>query len=142
MDQSFSRFDNIHGLDNIQAPVGSVAYYQAKKIAVDALRNMQKLRVETAELISVADAISLYCDSLTQISDKVQTIPSRVASLIVANIRKSVEKWKIQPDNLESEIFRLITLQCKEVLTEISKKISGAEETTQDFIDDAIRGKR
>lgn len=142
IDPSFSRFDNIPDIDNIQAPEGSVAYYQAKKIAIDALRNLNKLKLETAQLIIVADAISLYCDSLTQVSDMVQTIPSRISSLIVAQIRKSVEKWKLPPDNLESEVFRMITLQCKDVLNEIAKKIENSDSMTQDFIDETVTGKK
>lgn len=89
IDPSFSRFDSIPDIDNIQAPVGSVAYYQAKKIAIDALRNLNKLKIETGQLISVPDAISLYGEILTKMSDVVQTIPSRISSLIVANIKKA-----------------------------------------------------
>lgn len=138
IDPSFSRFDSIPDIDNIQAPVGSVAYYQAKKIAIDALRNLNKLKIETGQLISVPDAISLYGEILTKMSDVVQTIPSRISSLIVANIKKSVEKWRTPPENLEAEIFRLLTIQVKNILADLSKKLSEAEETTQDFIDETV----
>jgi len=139
IDPSTSRFDDIPEIDGIQAPVGSVAYYQAKKLAVDALRNLYKLKLETAQLISVPDATALYCDVLTQISDSVQTIPSKLSNTIVAEIRRSVEKWRIEPDNLEAEIFRLMTLQCKEILTDLSHKITDAPRMTKDFINDNIR---
>lgn len=142
IDPSFSRFDNIPDIDNIQAPEGSVAYYQAKKIAIDALRNLNKLKVETAQLISVPDAITLYCDALTQLSDTVQTIPSRMSSIIVANIRKSVKEWNTPPENLESEIFRLLTLQCKNILSEIAKKMENSQTMTKDFIDATVAGKK
>lgn len=142
IDPSFSRFDSIPDIDNIQAPEGSVAYYQAKKIAIDALRNLNKLKVETAQLISVPDAITLYCDALTQLSDVVQAIPARVSSLIVANLRKSVSEWRTPPENLESEIFRIITLQCKNILTDIANKFSNVQEETGKYIDETITGKK
>lgn len=142
IDPSFSRFDSIPDIDNIQAPEGSVAYYQAKKIAIDALRNLNKLKVETAQLISVPDAITLYCDALTQLSEVVQAIPARVSSLIVANLRKSVSEWRTPPENLESEIFRIITLQCKNILTDIANKFSNVQEETGKYIDETITGKK
>lgn len=138
IDPSFSRFENIPDIDNIQAPEGSVAYYQAKKIAVDALRNLNKLKLETAQLISVPDAIGLYCEVLTKLSDAVQTIPSRISSIIVANIRKSVQEWKTPPENLESEIFRITTIQCKNILADIAKDQLSASEDTKNYIDDTI----
>lgn len=134
IDPSTSRFDDIPDIDGIQAPEGSVAYFQAKKLAVDALRNLNKLKQETAQLISVPDAITLYCDALSQMSDSVQTIPSRLTNVIVANIRKSVDTWRTPPENLESEVFRLLTLQCKEILNEIADRVRKAPETTKDFI--------
>ena len=142
IDPSFSRFDNIPDIDNIKAPKGSVAYYQAKKIAVDALRNLNKLRQETAQLITVPDAITLYGEVLTKLSDAVQTIPARVSSIIVANIRKSVREWKSPPENLENEIFRLITIQCKSILSEIAQKRDSASSMTEDFIDENIANKK
>ncbi len=141
IDPSFSRFDDIPEIDGIQAPVGSVAYFQAKKLGVDAMRNLIKLKQETAQLIAVPDAIALYSDTLTQVSDSVQTIPARLTNLIVGNIRKSVEKWRIPPDNLEAEIYRLLTLQCKEILNDVALKISKATEITQDFIEENVTGK-
>ena len=142
IDPSVSRFDDIPDIDGIQAPEGSVAYFQAKKLAVDALRNLNKLKLETAQLISVSDAITLFCGVLTQIADSVQTIPAKLSNVVVANIRKSVESWRIQPENLESEIFKLLTLQCKEILNEISKRIADAPQDTKDFIDDNITAKK
>lgn len=134
IDPSVSRFDDIPDIDGIQAPEGSVAYFQAKKLAVDALRNLNKLKQETAQLISVPDAITLYCDALSQVSDSVQTIPSRLTNIIVANIRKHVESWRIQPENLEAEIFKTLTLQCKEILNEVAEKVKKAPQTTKDYI--------
>lgn len=138
IDPSLSRFDDIPDIDGIQAPQGSVAYFQAKKLAVDALRNLNKLKLETAQLISVPDAIALYCDALSSISDGVQMIPARLSSIIVAEIRKSVDTWRTPLENLEAEVFRLLTLQCKDILNDISKKILNASTDTKDFIDDAI----
>jgi len=134
IDPSTSRFDDIPDIDGIQAPEGSVAYYQAKKLAVDALRNLNKLKQETAQLISVPDAINLYCDVLRQLSDSVQTIPARLTNVIVANIKKSVQEWRTPPENLEGEVYRLLTVQCKEVLTEISEKVKKSATQTKDFI--------
>jgi hypothetical protein len=139
IDPSTSRFDDIPDIDNINAPEGSVAYYQAKKLAVDALRNLNKLKQETAQLISVPDAVNLYCHVLRQLSDSVQNIPSRITNLIVASIRKSVETWRTPPENLEAEIFKFLTIQCKDILTELSKRISASAKETKDFIYESIK---
>lgn len=141
IDPSSSRFDDIPEIDGIQAPEGSVAYFQAKKLGVDAMRNLIKLKQETAQLIAVPDAIALYCDTLTQVSDSVQTIPARLTNLIVAEIRKSVATWKTQPENLEAEIYRLLTLQCKDILNDVALKVSKASEITEDFIEENVTGK-
>lgn len=139
IDPSVSRFDDIPDIDNINAPEGSVAYFQAKKLAVDALRNLNKLKQETAQLIAVPDAIGLYCNVLRQMSDEVQTIPSRITNLLVATIRKSVDTWRTPPENLEAEIFKLLTIQCKLILTELSKRIADSAKDTKDFINESIK---
>lgn len=141
IDPSTSRFDDIPDIDGIQAPEGSVAYFQAKKLAVDALRNLNKLKQETAQLISVPDAINLYCDSMSQLSDAVQNIPAKLTNAIVATIRKSVDTWKTPPENLEAEIFRLLTIMCKEILNDVSERIKNSGQMTKDFIEENVTGK-
>ena len=135
IDPSNSRFDDIPDIDGIQAPEGSVAYYQAKKLAVDALRNLNKLKQETAQLVTVPDASTLYCDALAQVSDTIQTIPSRLSSAIVAEIRKDVDTWRIPPENLEAQIFRFLTLQVKEIMENIAHRIENADKDTREFVE-------
>lgn len=138
IDSSNSQYNNIPDVDNISAEPGSVAYFQARKIAIDGTRSLLALRQEAGELISVPDAMGLYCESLSEMSQAIQEIPSKVTNVICATIRKEVSEWKRPPENLEAEIFRIITTKIKTILTDLSNKIEQAQDTTQEYIDSNV----
>ena len=142
IEESQSSYTKIPEVNLITAPPGSVAYYQARKIAIDGTRSLLALKQEAGELISVDKAITLYCDSLAELSQEIQEIPAKVTNLICAVIRKDVLQWKRQPDNLEAEIFRLITEKIKSTLSMVAKNIEESHDKTEEFIQANVKHPR
>jgi len=130
-----STFDKILDIDADGAPPkGSVAYHQAHKLAIDAVRNYLKLLQEAGEVIAMEDAVAIYGEILANISASVQNIPARVTSLIASKVKKSVKQWssKEAESALSTEINNIISSTVRSILTDIVNKQATASKVLKD----------
>lgn len=117
-------FKHIAGLDTDEAPPeGSVAYYQAYKLAVDAVRNFLKLLIEAGNVILVSDAVVLFGEILASLATALQAIPDRITGIITGKIKKSVKEWRENTEHLiDNEVRNIIKSEINQVLTAISRE--------------------
>lgn len=120
-DKTFPEDDKIPEEDFVDAPYGTLVYYQAKKTAIDVKRNQQKYLQEIGNLIRIEDATLIFADALSNISTQIQTIPAKTATDILNTIEQSVQEWNNKPVNLRSQIYNIIDKVCTNILNLLSK---------------------
>lgn len=125
--------------ENIGPKIGTYAYNQNRKIAIEADRIELKYASELGQVIPTNVALLIAGSKLMSIKDALLAMPSRTTGLIEADIKTKVETWK---DGQEEILANTITNILKDAVNDVLSALAASVDSLPKDVEKSFESKK